>query len=189
MLRSSDRAPIPPWFTVVAVLVAVVLIGGAFVVGYQSALPPTVIEEESDDPVLPLAVPEMLGGYALAESELPPSPSPSPAEQPEVARATYTDGIDRLVLVLVRPEFDLPQLLTDAGVTDLHTATPEAEASVSPSPSPDAKPSDASDILCGRSADSGFAACARIVGETGQVLYAATDVDQATVEELLATVR
>lgn len=181
--RKPAKPPIPTWFTIVAVLVSVALIGGAFFLGYRQHLPEP---EPTPTPTPPLTVPEMLGDYPMSESVLP-SESPQP-EQREVARATYTDGVDKLVLILARPETKLEQFMADAGVTDLQIVS-EPQPSESPSPAEGESPLPADGtVLCGNSVDSGFSACGRLKGNVGQIVFAGTDIDAATVEELLLTV-
>lgn len=66
-----------------------------------------------------------------------------------VVRADYSDGTDRLVLVLTRPESDVTSHLEDAGVTG---AAPNGTAT------------------CGRSVDSGDPVCATVTDETAVML-------------------
>lgn len=169
--RKPAKPPIPRWFTIVAVLLSVALIGGAFFLGYRQGLPEP---EPTPTPTSPLTVPEMLGDYPMSESVLP-SESPQP-DLREVAHATYTDGVDKLVLILARPETKLEQFMADAGVSDLQIIS-----------EPSTEPTDGT-VLCGKSVDSGFAACGRLQGNVGQIVYAGTDVDAAKVEELLLSV-
>lgn len=183
--RKPAKPPIPTWFTIVAVLLSVALIGGAFLLGYRQHLPEP---EPSPTPTPPLTVPEMLGDYPMSESVLP-SESPQP-DQREVARATYTDGVDKLVLILARPETKLEQFMADAGVTDLQIVSePSDEPSEEETPAEGESPlpTDGT-VLCGNSVDSGFAACGRLRGNVGQIVFAGTDVDATQVEELLLSV-
>lgn len=66
-----------------------------------------------------------------------------------VVRADYSDGTDRVVLVLTRPQSDVAAHLEDAGVTG-------------------AQPNGTS--TCGRSVDSGDPVCAVVVDETAVML-------------------
>ncbi|WP_296137393.1 hypothetical protein [uncultured Tessaracoccus sp.] len=173
---SRPKPPVPTLFTVVAVLLAVAVIAGAYVLGRQLGAPAT--PEPSPTPTPAPTLPEQLGQFALSASE---PPSTAPGSEKHVVQGNFTDGTDKIVVLLTRPEPSLEPFLTDAGVTDLQTVG----ASTSPSPS-----SDGGDVMCGKSVDTGHAACGRLVvdeatGNTGQVVFAATDLSTDDVRALL----
>lgn len=178
------KPPVPTLFTIVAVLLAVALVGGSYLLGRELGTP------ASPSPSAPapaaLEVPKQLGGYTLAESQ---DTDPTPKAGQEVARGNYTDGKNKLVLLMVRPQQELEKFLTDGGVSDLQEMPSEGDetsASASASGSPSQAP--VPELMCGKSSDTGFAACGKLVDGVGQLLYAATDVPQDQLAKLLLEV-
>ena len=179
---SSNKPPIPTAVTIVAVLLAVALIAGAFVYGRILGTPEP---EPSPTPTPPLTAPETLGGLALTEQE---TPEPVAGVEKELVRGTYTDGTTRVALALSRPETDVEAFLTDAGITNLQEkpdapSAPKPEPSPSPSeeapeesPSPTTPPK--SEVMCGSSSDTNLPACAQISNEEARLVLALTDVEE-----------
>jgi hypothetical protein len=152
----EQKPPVPTTVTILAVLVAVALIAGAFLLGRQLGTPPPPAPSES---ATALDLPGQLGGFQLAATEAPTLP---PVVGKELVRANYTDGTDRVLLAFSRPETDVEEFLGNAGITNL---TQQAEGS-----------GDVSATMCGTSSDTGFPACGRIVDGTGRLLVGVTEV-------------
>lgn len=181
---SSNKPPIPTAFTIVAVLLAVALIIGAFMYGRILGAPEP---EPSETPIPPLAAPSTLGGLALSDQE---TPEPVAGVEKEIVRATYTDGTQRVALALSRPETDLEAFLTDAGISNLQEkpdapSAPKPEPGPSPSegePEPEASPSPAaptmSPVMCGSSSDTQLPACAQISDEEARLVLALSEVEE-----------
>lgn len=159
----AQKPPVPTLVTIVAVLVAVALIAGAFLLGRSLATAPEPAPTET--PTTALAPPAQLAGFQLAETA---APSLAPGVGKEVVHANYTDGTARILLVLSRPEAEVEEFLTNAGITNL---TERSAAS--------------GRTMCGTSTDTGYAACARLVDDTGRLIVGATDVSAETLETLL----
>lgn len=163
----SDAKPaVPTPVTIALVLVGVALVIGAFLLGRSlgTAEEPTTTTSE----IAPLAAPESLKAFQKGEES-----DPSTGPDKEIVRANYTDGTDKILLVLSRPEADLEKFLADAGINDLQQqADKPGGDEVSPT-------------LCGKSADTGFAACGRINGGVGELIVGATEMQAATLVELL----
>ncbi|NLE96938.1 MAG: hypothetical protein GX596_02975 [Propionibacterium sp.] len=168
--QPAAKPPVPTPVTIIVVLVAVLLVAGAFLLGRWLADDgPSAPPEE---PAAPLVAPESIGEFQVSETS---APSTAADVGKDVVRATYTDGTNRVLLVLSRPEADLEEFLTNAGIQELQAA-PEAD---------DASPEPSAATVCGRSADTEYAACGRQIEETGQLLVALTDVDPNTLTTLL----
>lgn len=173
--NTSAKPPIPTYVTIVAAVVALVLIVGAHQFGRWLGTP----QEPDETPALTAPeAPAQIGDYALGQTQEPTS---APGTSTLVTRGNYTDGTDRLVLLLMRPQQDLERFLADGGVTDVQ----RVQSSGEPSPDDASAVAQGALVLCGKSTDSGFAACGRLVDETGQLLYAATDVPAEELAALL----
>lgn len=165
--QPAEKPPVPTPVTVAIVLIAVGLVVGAFLLG--RALAGGGNEEQPTDPSAPLVAPAAIDSFQVSETA---APTAAPDVGKDVVRATYTDGTDRILLILSRPETDLTAFLSAAGIEGAEAREGEA--------SPEATPT-----VCGRSTDTQLAACGRLVGDTGQLLVAVSDVDSATLGELL----
>lgn len=179
---APPKPPIPTLFTITAVLLAVALVGGSYLLGQEIGSSPTPTPTASQ-PAGP-KVPAKLGGYTLSKAD---TPSKEPDSGSQIARGSYTDGTNQFVVILSRPVEDLEQFMTDAGIKDLQEAGGEAAASSSESEGTDATQ------MCGRSTDTTFAACGRLVrsdqnGTTGQLIVATTDLSPDAVRELLGQI-
>lgn len=179
---APPKPPIPTLFTITAVLLAVALVGGSYLLGQEigSSSTPTPTASQPAGP----KVPDKLGGYTLSKAD---TPSQEPGSGSQIARGSYTDGTNQFVVVLTRPVEDLEQFMTDAGVKDLQEAGGETGASSSESEGSGATQ------MCGRSTDTTFAACGRLVrsdqtGTTGQLIVATTDLTPDAVRELLGQI-
>ena len=157
----AQKPPVPTLVTIVAVLVAVALIAGAFFLGRSLATEPEPEPTETELPAL--TPPGQLAGLQLAETA---APSLAPGVGKDVVHANYTDGTARILLVLSRPEADVEEFLTNAGITNLAARG-------------------GAGTMCGTSTDTGYAACARVVDETGRLIVGATEVSAETLETLL----
>lgn len=179
---APPKPPIPTLFTITAVLLAVALVGGSYLLGQEIGSSPTPTPTASQ-PAGP-KVPAKLGEYTLSKAD---TPSKEPDSGSQIARGSYTDGTNQFVVILSRPVEDLEQFMTDAGIKDLQEAGGEAAASSSESEGTDATQ------MCGRSTDTTFAACGRLVrsdqnGTTGQLIVATTDLSPDAVRELLGQI-
>lgn len=163
------KPPVPTSVTIVVVLVAVALVVGAFFLGRYLA--GDASGEPTEVATLPLAAPDAIGAFQLAESS---SPSTAADVGKELVRATYTDGSDRVLLVLSRPETELGEFLVAAGIEELG----EVEGS-------EASPGATSITLCGRSADTGNAACGRLAQGAGELLVGLTEVPSEQLSTML----
>lgn len=180
------KPPIPTLFTIAAVLVAVALIGGAYLLGRD--LGTSSAPSPSPSPTPPPTMPDTLAGYTLTKSAEPSTP---PSTDQQLVRGEYTDGSNQFVVLLTRPMDDLEKFMTDAGVTNLQAV----DAGQASSPNPSAADDNAVPLaqMCGTSTDTGFAACGRIVktestGTTGQLVVAATKLTTDQVRELLGQI-
>lgn len=180
---APPKPPIPTLFTIAAVLLAVALIGGSYLFGQEigSSSTPTPTTSHSPAPTMP----DQLGGYTLSKAD---TPSTEPGSGNQIARGNYTNGKNQFVVVLSRPVEDLEQFMTDAGIKDLQEAGGDAGASSSWVPG-----GSGATQMCGRSTDTTFAACGRLVrseqtGTTGQLIVATTDLTTDAVRELLTQI-
>ncbi|MDO5735055.1 MAG: hypothetical protein Q4P15_01120 [Propionibacteriaceae bacterium] len=106
--------------------------------GSTEAVPTPTVEEE---PPWPLEPPVSVGNMVKGESA---SPSSAPAGR-EIARANYSDGSVKVLLLLSRPEDDLEDYLANLRVEEVEAV---------------------GDAKCGMSADTQLPVCARIIDET-----------------------
>ncbi|WP_297740688.1 hypothetical protein [uncultured Tessaracoccus sp.] len=178
----QSKPPIPTLFTIAAVLVAVALIGGAYLLGRSIGTP--TAPKPSATPSATLTLPQQLEGYTLSTTG---APSMAPGTSQQILRGDYTDGSNQLIVVLTRPVDDLEKFMTDAGVTDLQGVEPGT------STSPDATGGSGATEMCGRSTDTTFAACGRMVSAdglptTGQLVVATTELQPETLRALLAQI-
>lgn len=177
----QPKPPIPTLFTIAAVLVAVALIGGSYLLGRDigtSTAQPSATQ--SPAPTLP----QQLEGYTLSKAG---EPSTAPGSSQQIVRGEYTDGSNHFIVVLTRPVDGLEKFMTDAGVTDLQGVDGGASTSSHESGG------SGSAEMCGRSTDTTFAACGRLLSAegsptTGQLIVATTDVKSETLRGLLAKI-
>jgi len=114
------------------------------------------------EPLWPLEAPQQVGDYIVGGVTESPVPSD---EGRSILRADYADGTSRVVLLMSRPETDLTEYLTNAGIEDTAEAGEVA--------------------VCGTSVDTGLTVCARMVDETGILMVGLTEQDAATLAPLL----
>lgn len=151
--------PIPTWVKWtglggVAVLLLLALWLGMTLGAPGPSASPTPSATPEPTPAWPLAAPQVVGEFVQGEE----SESMDPAdENRRIVRSTYSDGTDRLVLLLSRPESDLRSYLSNAGVSQV---------------------SEVGESSCGTSADTGSEVCVRIVDETAIMLVGLTDQTQ-----------
>ena len=109
-----------------------------------------------DETLWDLEPPTTVGDFV--KGDVTDTPGAADGER-DIVRANYTDGTDKLILLLSRPEDDLSIYLKDAGV-------------------PDAEPMEGSDgIRCGISRDNAVPVCARIVDNTAIAVAGLSDQD------------
>ena len=178
----QPKPPIPTLFTIAAVLVAVALVGGSYLLGRDlgTSGQPT----PSATPPAALQLPQQLEGYTLSKAG---EPSMAPGTSQQILRGEYTDGSSQFIVVLTRPVDDVEKFMTDAGVTDLQGMSGGASTSSHESGGAGAAE------MCGRSTDTTFAACGRLVNAegsptTGQLIVATTELKPETLQALLAKV-
>lgn len=168
-MRESAKPPVPTLVTIVAVLLAVTVIGGAFALGRAIGLAGQKDSGSKPGPELAASLPAQLENFALKKRG---EPSTGPRGK-LVVRGDYTDGTNGVLLVLSNPEEDLEKFLTEAGVVE--TKVVELPAGKSSDPV----------TMCGKSTDSNFPACGRILEGTGWMIFATTAVDDKTLIKLL----
>lgn len=178
----QPKPPIPTLFTIAAVLVAVAIIGASYLLGRDLGTPSA--PKPSATPPAALTLPQQLEGYTLSKAG---EPSTAPGASQQILRGEYTDGSNQFIVVLTRPVDDVEKFMTDAGVTDLQGISDGA------STSPHASGGSGAAEMCGRSTDTTFAACGRLVSAegsptTGQLIVATTELKPETLQALLAKV-
>lgn len=178
----QPKPPIPTLFTIAAVLVAVAIIGGSYLLGRDIGT--STAPKPTATPTPAPTLPQQLEGYTLSKAG---DPSTAPGSSQQIVRGEYTDGSDHFIVVLTRPVDNLEKFMADAGVTDLQGFGGGA------SPSPHESDGPGTAEMCGRSTDTTFAACGRLLSaegspSTGQLIVATTDVKSETLRELLAKI-
>ncbi|WP_297745759.1 hypothetical protein [uncultured Tessaracoccus sp.] len=189
----QPKPPIPTLFTIAAVLVAVALIGGSYLLGRDLGAS-TAPTPSATPPPAALTLPQQLEGYTLSKAG---EPSTAPDMSQQILRGEYTDGSNQFIVVLTRPVDDVEKFMTDAGVTDLQGvgdgAPSSPHASDGGSSSPHSSGGSGAAEMCGRSTDTTFAACGRLVSAeglptTGQLIVATTELPPETLRALLAQI-
>lgn len=112
-------------------------LGGAGGSGPQSDPKPSI-----DETLWQLEPPKTLGGFVVGDVTSTPL---STSSDRAIVTATYTDGSDKLVLLLSRPEDKVATYLDDVGVEDTESVDKAS---------------------CGTSADNAVPLCARVVDDT-----------------------
>lgn len=153
--------PIPTWAKAVAIVgVSVLLVLSAWLGLSLGA--PTPSASPSPTPVQPdwaLEAPQVVGDFVRGES----GESMDPAnDERRIITSEYSDGTNRIVVLLSRPETDAPSYLLNAGVTDVTT---EGEAA------------------CGTSADTGSPVCVRIVDRSAVMVLGLTGQSHVVLAE------
>lgn len=167
-----EKPPVPTLVTIIAVLVAVLVVGGAFLLGRVLGTEPEPTPEPTETPTL--TAPQMLGELPLTKSE--PSEVATGVHK-QILHSTYTDGTQQVLLVQSEPEESVEDFLANAGVTDARDASEFGYQRGEGDP----------EVLCGISEDTGSAACGRIVDEEGQLLLSVAQADATTLIQLLDT--
>lgn len=158
---ARTKAPLPPAVKygglgfLVLLLVAAVLIGIALGGGFTPEEPePT----PTPQPALTMDPPVQVGDFV--RGELSTSEGPAPAHQ-RIVRADYSDGTNKLVLLLTFPESDVADFLAAAGIEHPEGGVVELLEGVS----------------CGVSADTTRPACGKVVDNTGILVVSLTDAE------------
>jgi hypothetical protein len=162
---SPPRRPLPPAVKygglalLALLLVAAVLIGIALGGGFTSPEPePT----KPPTPALSMEPPVQVGDFV--RGSLTNSEGPAPDHQ-RIVRADYSDGSNKLVLLLTFPETDVADFLTAAGIEHPEGGVVDLLEGVS----------------CGVSADTTRPACGKVVENTGILVVSITDADEEDV--------
>ncbi len=117
-----------------------------------------------DETLWDLEAPTQMG--PLVRGEVNTTPRASNGDR-DILTTTYTDGTDKVILVLSRPEDDLTTYLEDAGV-------PEPESVVG-----------SDGIRCGTSSDNEIPVCARVVDDTAIAVAGLSEQDFPTLASLV----
>ena len=162
---SPPRRPLPPAVKygglalLALLLVAAVLIGIALGGGFTSPEPePT----KPPTPALSMEPPVQVGDFV--RGSLTNSEGPAPDHQ-RIVRADYSDGSNKLVLLLTFPETDVADFLTAAGIEHPEGGVVDLIEGVS----------------CGVSADTTRPACGKVVENTGILVVSLTEADEQDV--------
>lgn len=160
--------PIPTWAKVLGVtaLALLVVLAGLLgtALGRWSPTPaPSATPSPSPSPSFELTPPVQVGEFVAGD--ITESAGPAPLNQ-RIVRASYSDGTDRLLLVLTWPEEDIDTFVTGAGIEDAQELT--------------------AGTICGTSLDTDLPACARLSGDTGLLLLAVTEQRPTVVAALLS---
>jgi hypothetical protein len=165
----ATRRPLPPAVKygglalLALLLVAAVLIGIALGGGFTPKEPePT----KPPTPALSMEPPVQVGDFV--RGDLATSEGPAPAHQ-RIVRADYSDGTNKLVLLLTFPETDVADFLAAAGVEHPEGGVVELLEGVS----------------CGVSADTSRPACGKVVENTGILVVSLTDAEEQDVHTRL----
>jgi hypothetical protein len=160
---SPPRRPLPPAVKygglalLALLLVAAVLIGIALGGGFTPQEP-----EPTKPPALSMEPPVQVGDFV--RGSLTNSEGPAPDHQ-RIVRADYSDGTDKLVLLLTFPETDVADFLTAAGIEHPEGGVVDLIEGVS----------------CGVSADTTRPACGKVVENTGILVVSLTEADEQDV--------
>lgn len=167
-----EKPPVPAGVKIGGFVLGIGLIGLAAWVGITLGEEP-----ETPAPLWALEAPSQVGNYIVGGTIESPVPTD---EGRSIVRATYADGASQVVLLMSRPETDLTEYLTNAGVenaaaVDIPEETESTEGA-EPAESPD---------MCGTSVDTGLNVCARMVDETGILMVGLTSQSIETLAPLL----
>ncbi|MBK7822173.1 MAG: hypothetical protein IPJ61_14215 [Tessaracoccus sp.] len=167
--EGARKAPLPPAVKygglglLALLIVAAVVIGIALGGGFTPEEPtPT----PTPKPALLMDPPVQVGDFV--RGELTTSEGPAPANQ-RIVRADYSDGTNKLVLLLTFPESDVADFLAAAGIEHPEGGVIELLEGVS----------------CGVSADTTLPACGKVVDGTGILIVSLTDAEVGDVRERL----
>lgn len=159
--EDASVPPIPGWFkaaglgALAVVLVAAGWIGVGLGRGSVEPTPTPTTQEASVVPEAPRLVGDMVRGEVTTSS---------PTGR-EVVSANYSDGTNRVLLIISNPHDDLMVYLEESGVSDPAQVSQET--------------------MCGLSVDSDGNVCAQLRGETGLMLVGLTDQSTGELGTLL----
>lgn len=167
--HGDHRPPLPHavkfgGLALLAVLLVLAVVAGIGLGGGFS--PKTPEASASPTPAFSMELPIQVGDFVRGDASASQGPAP---ENQEIVRADYSDGVNRVVVLLTFPERDIEQFLTDAGVD---TSELQGEGA-------------GDGIHCGRSEDTGRQACALVEDSTGLLVLSLTD-DEMDVHEAVS---
>lgn len=167
---APERPPIPLWAKALglALIAAIIVLAGVLgaSLGRSGPAPTASVSPSpspSPSPPFVLEPPVQVGEFVAGEPT--ESRGPAPLNQ-RIVQATYTDGTDRLLLVMTWPEESVDDFIAGAGIEGAEELT--------------------AGTMCGSSVDTGLPACARMYEDTGLLLLAVTeDIGPTVVAALL----
>lgn len=205
----------PGWVKIVGPIGIVVLLVLAGLIGGSIAKSGNKTDQEpSATATWSLEPPQVVGDLVRGDSTSTPDPGDP---EKEMIRTNYSNGEDKVVLVLVRPQEELSSFLADAGVTteeavqdpseadeaesdqdsdqteeDTPDAEPEEEDNEGDSEAePDEEPEPPIDknVECGISLDTSTPVCAQLLDETVIMLGGLSGQSEGDLAELLVQFR
>ncbi|TRY16952.1 hypothetical protein FOJ82_13895 [Tessaracoccus rhinocerotis] len=157
--------PIPTWVKWTGLGAVAILLLLALWLGLSlGGTPPSVSESPSptvSEAGWPVEAPQVVGDLVRGEDNRSEDPA---IPERVIATADYSDGTNRVALVLSRPEDDLRTYLADAGISGV---------------------SEVGSSSCGTSSDTDSPVCVRIVDRTAIMVVGLTE---QSIEQLAATV-
>lgn len=164
----ADPPGIPKVVKIVGLLIVILLLLLSVWLGLSlgrsgAGGPATTPSPSVDDTLWALEPPITVGNFVSGDVTITPGTN----GDRDIARANYTDGTDKLILLLSRPEDDLATYLENANVTDV-------------------QPGQISDgISCGISDDNKLPFCARVVDDTAIAVAGLSEQDFAELTDLV----
>lgn len=136
----------------VAAVLGGIALGGGFRGSASSSPTPT--------PAFSMELPVQVGDFVRGDATASQGPAP---QNQDIVRADYSDGTNRVVVLLTFPEPDVISFLKDAGI-DTSQLTGQQTAG--------------DGIHCGTSVDTGQEACALVDDSTGLLVLSLTENDE-----------
>lgn len=161
--EGSPKPPLPVWVKSVAIGVVVLLVVTAAWLGWNLATPPGTTSTPSSSGAWELKLPVQVGDYVVGDPTDQGSSAPTSTDE-TLLSANYSDGSNKVVLQLYRPETDINAYLTSLGVTE----------SVAVGSS-----------MCGATKDTQLPMCVRVVDETAITVAGRSGQDHETLAALV----